>query len=104
MVSALAGPALAATFGPPLLDITKQCDLLSRHNATAMSECVVAESEARSEILRNWESYSDTAARKCIGLGRKARRSQYGVMAKCLAAETPAAVKPINADGAPAKP
>lgn len=78
-------PALAATVPPPLLDITRQCETIARRNVTAMSECVVAESEARAEILQKWHKFSDTAADKCIKLGKKSRKFPYSAMAECLA-------------------
>ena len=84
----LPGPAaLAAEVAPPMLDINRQCDAQNRHNATAMSECVVAESEARAELLQNWSKYPDGDAEKCIKLGRKAKRLPYSAIAKCLTAE-----------------
>ena len=83
----LSQAAFAAEIGPPMLDINRQCDAQSRHNATAMSECVVAESEARAELLQSWSKYSDGDAEKCVKLGRKAKRLPYSAMAKCLAAE-----------------
>ncbi len=89
--------AFAAEVGPPMLDISRQCDVQSRHNATAMSECIVAESEARAELLQNWSKYSEGDAEKCIKLGRKAKRLPYSAMARCLtadAAPVPAAHKP----------
>ncbi len=82
------GAGSAATIGPPLFDITRQCDAGARHNATAMSECVVAESEARSELLQHWSKYTDDGAETCIKLGRKAKRLPYTAMAKCLSIET----------------
>ena len=71
-----------------MLDISRQCEAGARHNATAMSECVVAESEARTELLQNWTKYSDDSAERCIKAGRKARRLPYTAMAKCLSVET----------------
>ena len=49
-----------------------------------MSECVVAESEARAELLQNWAKYPDDIAEKCIKASRKARRLPYTAMAKCM--------------------
>ena len=60
---------------------------------TAMSECVVAESEARAELLQNWTKYSDDSAEKCIKASRKARRLPYTAMAKCLSVEATAGGK-----------
>lgn len=70
-----------------MLDITRQCDTHSRHNVTAMSECVVAESEARADVLQNWARYSDAAADRCIKLSRKSKRYPYGALDRCLSAE-----------------
>ena len=80
----------AATIGPPMLDITRQCGANTHHNVTAMSECVVAESEARSEILQEWNKVSDASAEKCTKASRKAKRFPYMAMAKCLSDEMPA--------------
>lgn len=79
-------PARAATVPPPLLDITRQCDQITHRNATAMSECVVQESEARAEVLQKWERFSNGDAQRCIKLAGKARKYPYTTMAKCLAA------------------
>ena len=79
--------AIAATIAPPMLDITRQCDASTRHNVRAMSECVVAESEARSEILQKWDRLSDDSAQKCLKIGRKSRQFPYSTIAKCLAVE-----------------
>ena len=87
------GSVLAATIGPPMLDIPHQCESGSRHNATALSECIVAESEARAEVLQNWTKYSDDRAEKCIKAGRKAKRLPYTAMAKCLSVEAAASGK-----------
>ena len=70
-----------------MFDISRQCDAASHRNATAMSECVVAESEARAELLQHWSSYSDNGAERCIKAGRKAQRHPYAVMAKCMSGE-----------------
>lgn len=75
----------AATVPPPLLDITRQCDQITHRNATAMSECVVQESEARAEVLQKWERFSNGDAQRCIKLAGKARKYPYTTMAKCLA-------------------
>jgi predicted phage-related endonuclease len=82
-----AAPVSAATIAPPMLDITRRCDVDSRHNAAAMSECVVAESEARAEMLQKWDRFSDADALKCIKIGRKSKRLPYSAMAKCLAVQ-----------------
>ena len=88
--------AIGATIAPPMLDITRQCDANSRHNVTAMSECVVAESEARSEVLQKWGRLPDASVERCIKLSRKAKRLPYTAIAKCLAVEP--------ADGPPLMP
>ncbi len=91
---ALAGPACANGFNPPMLDISAQCGR-QFHSASAMSECVVAESEARAELLSHWAKYTDVGAERCIKLGLKAKRQPYTAMAKCLQPETAAvAVQP----------
>lgn len=77
-------PASAATLAPPLLDITRQCETVARRNVTAMSECVVAESEARAEILQKWHKLTDAAVDRCIKLGKKSRKFPYTTIAKCL--------------------
>lgn len=84
------GAASATDFSPPMLDISAQCGR-TFHSASAMSECVVAESEARAELLSHWAKYSDAAAEKCIKASRKAKRQPYTGMAKCLEPETTAA-------------
>lgn len=83
----------AADFAPPMLDVSAQCGR-TFHSASAMSECVVAESEARAELLSHWTKYSDAGAEKCIKIGRKAKRQPYAAMAKCLQPETAAASTP----------
>ena len=89
-------PALAARIGPPMFDITGQCDASHPHNADAMSECVVAESEARTQILQNWSKYSDAGAEKCIAAGRKAKRLPYTAMVRCMSVETSAGAAPAT--------
>ena len=74
-----------------MFDITHQFDAASRHNATAMSECVVAESEARADMLQNWSKYSDDEAERCIRFGRKAKRQPYSAMVKCLSVQSASA-------------
>ena len=91
LLSSASSAVTAATIGPPLFDITRQCETSGRHNATAMSECIVAESEARSDILQHWSTYTDDGAEKCIKLSRKAKRLPYTAMAKCLSLETTSA-------------
>ncbi len=85
-----AGSVHATDFAPPMLDISAQCGRNFR-SASAMSECVVAESEARAELLSHWAKYTDAGAQKCIMIGRKAKRQPYTAMAKCLEPETTAA-------------
>lgn len=80
----------ATSFNPPMLDISAQCGR-AFHSASAMSECVVAESEARAELLSHWNKYTDAGAQKCITLSRKVKRQPYTAMAKCLEPETAAA-------------
>ena len=84
-----------------MLDITRQCDVNSRHNVTAMSECVVAESEARAELLQKWDKLSDASVAKCIKIGRKARRLPYTTMAKCIEVEHVDVRTPIKPADAP---
>ncbi len=93
----LTAAARATTFAPPMLDISAQCGR-NFHSASAMSECVVAESEARAELLSHWAKYSDAGADKCIKLGHKAKRQPYTAMAKCLESETAAAAAQPPAD------
>ena len=85
----------ASNFAPPMLDISAQCGR-NFHSASAMSECVVAESEARAELLSHWAKYTDAGAQKCIAIGRKAKRQPYTAMAKCLEPETTAAAQPAS--------
>lgn len=80
----------ATNYAPPMLDISAQCGR-NFHSASAMSECVVAESEARAELLSHWAKYTDAGAQKCITVARKAKRQPYTAMAKCLEPETTAA-------------
>ena len=74
----------AATTMPPLLDINARCEAAHRKNADAMSECVVAESEARSTILRGWDKVSDAKAASCLKSSLKNARGPYVALAKCL--------------------
>ena len=90
-----AGSVRATDFAPPMLDISAQCGR-TFHSASAMSECVVAESEARAELLSHWAKYTDSGAQKCITIGRKAKRQPYTAMAKCLEPETTAAAQPAS--------
>ena len=94
----LFGPvARATTLAPPMLDITHQCEATAKHNATAMSECVVAESEARADLLQHWDKLPDDNVVKCIKFGRKAKRQPYTAMEKCLAPDIAAASAPAPA-------
>ncbi len=102
MLATLSRPLIAATIAPPMLDITHQCDASTRHNVTAMSECVVAESEARTDLLQHWDKLPDGDVEKCVKLGRKAKRQPYTVMEKCLASDISQAGAPTAA-GEPKK-
>ena len=82
-------PVRAATAMPPLLDINAQCEAAHRKNADAMSECVVAESEARADILRKWDKVPDATATNCLKLGRKSKQRPYVALAKCLDDDAP---------------
>ncbi len=77
----------AATIAPPMLDVTRQCNAMSHGNTTLMSECVVAESEARADLLQHWGKLPDEAVDRCVKLARKAKRQPYVAMEKCLSAE-----------------
>ena len=87
----------AATTMPPLLDINARCEAAHRKNADAMSECVVAESEARATILRGWDKVPDAKAASCLKSSLKNARGPYATLAKCLgddvAERSPAAAK-----------
>ena len=89
--------AHAATTMPPMLDINAQCEIAHRKNADAMSECVVAESEARADILRRWDKLPETTAAGCLKVKNKGKRLSYVTLAKCLgddaADQTPAAAR-----------
>ncbi len=97
LMLALPAAAHATDVAPPMLDISAQCGR-TFHSASAMSECVVAESEARAELLSHWAKYTDAGADKCMKLGRKAKRQPYTAMAKCLEPETAAAVAQSTSD------
>ena len=88
----------AATIAPPMLDVTHQCNAIAHRNATLMSECVVAESEARADLLSHWSKLPDEAVERCIKLGRKTKRQPYVAMEKCLSSDLagPAATQ-VNA-------
>ena len=89
--------AHAAKTAPPMLDINAQCEAVHKKNADAMSECVVAESEARADVLQKWDKVPDATAAGCLKLLGKGKRHPYGILAKCLADDaprpTPAAAK-----------
>ncbi len=89
--------ARAATTMPPLLDINAQCEAAHGKNADAMSECVVAESEARAAVLQRWDKVPEATAGACLKLSRKVKRRPYVTLAKCLADDgsgpAPAAAK-----------
>ena len=99
--------AVAADSGPPMFDIARQCDAVHRKNASAMSECVVGESEARAVLLQNWSTYPEATAQKCVAASRKASRLPYAALSKCLSGSTAAAgktaVTPAKTAGPPAK-
>ena len=77
----------AATIAPPFLDINAQCEAAHRKNVEAISECVVAESEARSEVLQKWDKVADADAATCLKSSRKSKRLPYVALAKCLSAD-----------------
>jgi hypothetical protein len=79
----------AATIRPPMYDIIRQCDQVSHRNATAMSECVVAESETRADLLQRWSKLDDASVSKCMKSSRKIRHSTYAALAKCLTVPDP---------------
>ena len=76
--------AHAATTMPPMLDINTQCEAAHRKNADAMSECVVAESEARADILRRWDKVPEATAAGCLKVKSKGKRLSYVALGKCL--------------------
>lgn len=78
---------MAATVAPPMLDITRHCGASHGRSATAMSECVVAESEARSDLLQQWARFSDVSVEKCVKLNVKAKRQPYVALSRCLSNE-----------------
>ena len=81
----------AATIAPPMLDVARQCNAMARKNTTMMSECIVAESEARADLLQHWDRLPDASVERCIKLGAKAKRQPYVLMEKCLSADLSAA-------------
>ena len=90
-VLVLAAPVAAATSAPPMLDITHQCNAIAHKNATMMRECVVAESEARADLLAHWAKLPDASVDRCVKLGRKSKRQPYVAMQKCLSPDIAAA-------------
>ena len=86
LFAALGTAAQSAALSPPMLDISRQCGVNSGRNTTAMSECVVAESEARSEVLQGWSKIDDAQAERCIKVSRKAKRLPYSALSKCITA------------------
>ena len=74
----------AATTTPPLLDINARCEAAHKKNVEAISECVVAESEARATVLRTWDKVPEAKAASCLKLNRKITRSPYVTLVKCL--------------------
>ena len=54
-----------------------------------MSECVVAESEARADILQKWDKVPEAAAASCLKLTRKSKRLPYVALVKCLGTDAP---------------
>lgn len=92
----LSVPVDAAALSPPMLDITRQCGANSGRNTTAMSECVVAESEARSMVLQGWSTLDDAQAEHCIKLSRKAKRLPYSALSKCIEASRGAVTHPAS--------
>ena len=85
---------VAATIAPPFLDINAQCEAAHHKNVEAISECVVAESEARSEVLREWAKVSDADATTCLKSSRKSKRLPYVALARCLSTDTTANTVP----------
>lgn len=83
--------ASAATIAPPMLDISRQCNAMAHRNTQVMSECIVAESEARADLLQHWNRLPDASVERCIKLGAKAKRQPYVAMETCLAPDIAAA-------------
>ena len=79
-----ADAARAATFAPPMLDISRQCNAMAHRNTALMSECVVAESEARADLLQHWERLPDASVERCLQAGKKVKRQPYVALEKCL--------------------
>ena len=83
--------ATATTFSPPMLDIAGQCNAMAHRNTALMSECVVAESEARADLLQHWSKLPDDSVERCLKAGRKVKRQPYVALEKCLSSELAAA-------------
>ena len=90
--------ARATTFAPPMLDIARQCNALAHKNTALMSECVVAESEARADLLQHWSKLPDASVEQCLKAGKKVKRQPYVALEKCLSPDLAASA------AAPAKP
>ena len=71
---------------------------MAHRNTTLMSECVVAESEARADLLQHWAKLPDDAVARCLKAGRTVKRQPYVALEKCLSPELAATA------AAPAKP
>lgn len=86
--------ARAATIAPPMLDIARACNAMAHRNTTLMSECIVAESEARADLLQHWEKLPDVSVERCLkqnAKDAKAKKQPYVAMEKCLSPELSAA-------------
>ncbi len=84
----------AATFAPPMLDISRQCNAMAHRNTQLMSECIVAESEARADLLQHWNKLPDASVERCLKLNAKVKKQPYVAMEKCLSPELSAAAAP----------
>jgi hypothetical protein len=99
LLAALAGAAFpvaapAATIAPPMLDIPRGCNALAHKNMRLMSECIVAESEARADLLQHWQKLPDASVERCLKLNAKdakAKKQPYVAMENCLAPDLSAA-------------
>ena len=97
--AAAPGAATANTFAPPMLDIAKQCNAMAHRNTTLMSECVVAESEARADLLQHWNKLPDASVERCLKAGKTVKRQPYVALEKCLSpeiADAPSVPKPAS--------
>ena len=91
--------ASANTFAPPMLDIAKQCNAMAHKNTTLMSECVVAESEARADLLQHWDKLPNASVERCLKAGKTVKRQPYVALEKCLSPEiagAPSVPKPAS--------